>query len=118
MRTEPIHQLDEYRKDHPSLGSTGKGTNYGFFMRGPLRIISSGDRTNNGWEHVSVSCADRCPTWDEMCQVKNMFWEPLETVIQFHPSQDNYVNNMRYCLHLWKRTNMEYELPPKNLIGV
>ena len=21
-----------------------------------------------GWEHVSVSRRDRCPTWDEMCQ--------------------------------------------------
>lgn len=27
-----------------------------------------------GWEHVSVSLRNRCPTWDEMCLVKDIFW--------------------------------------------
>ena len=26
-----------------------------------------------GWEHVSVSLRNRCPTWDEMCLVKDIF---------------------------------------------
>ncbi len=31
-----------------------------------------------GWEHVSVSAGDRIPTWDEMCNVKNLFFEGTE----------------------------------------
>src|SRR5690349_6482303 len=29
-----------------------------------------------GWEHVSISIPseDRCPTWEEMCFVKDLFW--------------------------------------------
>lgn len=38
-----------------------------------------------GWEHVSVSFASRCPTWDEMCEVKDIFWTPEECVVQYHP---------------------------------
>ena len=26
-----------------------------------------------GWEHVSVSLQNRCPTWDEMCRIKDIF---------------------------------------------
>lgn len=38
-----------------------------------------------GWEHVSVSLNNRCPTWEEMCMVKDIFWGEDECVIQFHP---------------------------------
>lgn len=38
-----------------------------------------------GWEHVSVSLSNRCPTWEEMCMVKDIFWGEDECVIQFHP---------------------------------
>lgn len=37
------------------------------------------------WEHVSVSLPDRCPTWEEMCWVKSLFFEDEECVLQFHP---------------------------------
>lgn len=38
-----------------------------------------------GWEHVSVSLSNRCPTWEEMCMVKDIFWGEDECVIQFRP---------------------------------
>jgi len=45
------------------------------------------------WEHVSVSVVNkqRCPTWDEMCFVKSVFWSPEDTVIQYHPAEKDYV---------------------------
>ena len=70
-----------------------------------------------GWEHVSVSRKDRCPTWEEMCAVKDLFWDPEDAVVQFHPPRSNYVNNHPFCLHLWKRVGVEHELPPRHLIG-
>ena len=54
-----------------------------------LRIIAS---DGFGWEHVSVSRRDRCPTWEEMCQIKALFWDEDDCVIQYHPPRSEYVN--------------------------
>ena len=35
-----------------------------------------------GWDHVSVSLPDRCPAWEEMCFVKELFFLPDEVAIQ------------------------------------
>lgn len=75
------------------------------------------DRTQ-GWDHVSVSSAARCPTWKEMCVVKNWFWEEEDTVVQFHPKKSEYVDNHPNCLHLWKQAGYDYELPPSILVGI
>ena len=69
-----------------------------------------------GWEHVSVSFPNRCPTWEEMCIVKEMFWRDEETVVQYHPKKSEYVNLHPYCLHLWKKIGVEYELPNNKMI--
>jgi len=70
-----------------------------------------------GWEHVSASRKDRCPTWDEMCQVKDFFFYPEECVVQFHPPHREYVNNHPFCLHLWRPTEWEIRLPPSIMVG-
>lgn len=56
----------------------------------------------DGWEHVSVSPYDHTitPSWDDMCKLKDMFFEDEETVIQIHPPKSRYVNIMKNCLHL------------------
>jgi len=88
-------------------------------------IFSDGE----GWEHLSVSLrkvvtrsmvkkVDRCPTWPEMCFVKNMFWMPSETVIQYHPAMADYVNNHQYVLHCWKPIGQEIPTPPAILVGL
>lgn len=64
------------------------------------------------WEHVSVSSKFGCPTWEEMCWVKDQFWEPEECVIQFHPPHSQYVNVHNHCLHLWRCVEGETRLPP------
>jgi hypothetical protein len=66
-----------------------------------------------GWDHVSISHPERCPTWDEMCFIKNLFFMPEETVIQFHPPQSQYINKCKTVLHLWRPWNDQIELPPK-----
>ena len=81
-----------------------------------LRMISSGLQSRGGWEHVSVSIEDLCPSWDDMCFVKSLFWEPEETVLQFHPAKSDYVNIHEFCLHLWKQVGAQVELPPTHLV--
>ena len=66
-----------------------------------------------GWEHVSVSLVNcnACPSWDEMCLVKNLFWEN-ECVIQYHPPHTDYVNIHPGCLHLWRPRHSDIPMPP------
>jgi hypothetical protein len=71
-----------------------------------------------GWEHVSASREDRCPTWDEMCQVKDMFWGDDDCVIQFHPPKSEYVNMHPNCLHLWRSTDGDMKIPDAILVGI
>jgi hypothetical protein len=101
------------------------GSPYGaFFVSGPcgegLKIISSAgdDPEADGWEHVSVSIKRRNPNWEEMCFVKNLFFEDEETVVQFHPPKSSYVNNHEHCLHLWRYTKTEFPRPPTILVGI
>ena len=70
------------------------------------------------WEHVSVSRIDRCLTWEEMCIIKDLFWSKDECVVQYHPAESEYINNSKYCLHLWKPLKETLPKPPSILIGV
>lgn len=82
----------------------------------PLRcVISDGE----GWKHVSVSIEGdkRPPKWGIMCQVKDLFWEPNDWVVQFHPAQSDYVNCHPGCLHLFQPLPPTPPLPtPKAIL--
>lgn len=78
-----------------------------------LRVIFS---NGMGWEHVSVSLRHRCPTWDEMCAVKERFFEPDECVMQLHPPRSDYVNFHPHCLHLWRPLEAEIPRPIAALV--
>jgi hypothetical protein len=116
MRKEPNLRVDPYRTAHPKHGLSPQGANYGYFEYRGCRIISSGVDPIHGWEHVSVSKRNWTPTWQEMEAVKQLFWGDRETVIQFHPKKSEYVNIHKNCLHLWKKTGFEFQLPPQELV--
>lgn len=77
-------------------------------------IISWG----GGWEHASISIIgeNRCPTWDEMCFIKNLVWKMNECIVQYHPPESQYVNNHPYVLHLWKPIKETMPMPPKMFV--
>jgi hypothetical protein len=70
-----------------------------------------------GWEHVSVSLPNRCPTWEEMCLVKNRFWDPEDVVMQYHPAESDYINCHPFCLHLWRPIGQLIPVPESILVG-
>ena len=72
-----------------------------------------------GWEHVSVAPYKKniMPSWDDMCKIKDIFWDEDETVVQYHPAKEDYVNNVANCLHLWKPINQKIPKPNKLLVG-
>lgn len=57
-----------------------------------------------GWEHVSVSPKHKfyMPSWEDMCVLKDIFFNDEEEVYQIHPPKSQYVNVKENCLHLWK----------------
>ena len=70
----------------------------------------------NGWEHVSVKVWEfgnsRIPTWNEMCAVKDIFWNDDECVVQYHPAKKDYVNTHAHVLHLWRHREKSFPTPP------
>ncbi len=71
-----------------------------------------------GWEHVSVfKKSGNLPDWNEMCKVKNLFWEEEEAVMQVHPPKSLYVNNAP-VLHLWRPIESEIPLPDPIMVGI
>lgn len=108
-------------KTGPFGSRSGDGPFGAFFVFGPsknvLKIVASGaHEISEGWEHVSISLQHRCPNWEEMCFVKDLFWLPEECVVQLHPPKSEYINCHPYCLHLWKPP-FEVPLPPSILVG-
>ena len=73
-----------------------------------------------GWEHASVApYAKRImPDWDSMSELKSIFWNDDEAVIQIHPPKAEYVNNLPNCLHLWRCYYKDMLLPPSCFVGI
>jgi hypothetical protein len=90
----------------------------GFIMMpNEKRLLAFIASWGGGWDHVSVSYTHRCPTWEEMQRVKEMFYADDEVVVQYHPASDQYVNNHPYCLHLWKPHEERIPTPPTWMAG-
>ena len=70
-----------------------------------------------GWEHLSVSTPSKCPTWEQMCMMKDIFWNKDECCVEYHPKEEDYVNNHPYCLHIWRPTEEVMPTPPTLLVG-
>ena len=71
-----------------------------------------------GFEHCSVSLPTRCPSWEQMCAIKDAFWKEDECCMQLHPKKDDYVNNHPYCLHIWRPIDKEIPMPPSIMVGI
>ena len=126
-----FHVPEKYRVRTGDRGTDESYGNNGMFFlpANPKRsfricvIASDGDGWEESgfpppaWEHVSVSTVIRCPTWEEMCLVKSLFWDESDTVIQLHPPKSEYVNMHPYCLHMWRPVGVELALPPSLCVG-
>lgn len=108
----PNH-LEIYRR--PVMGELGDSKHFALDIvtRG-LRVIASGSM---GWDHVSVSRADRCPTWDEMEWVKRELFADDDCVMQLHVPVAEHKNCHPYCLHLWRPHDAEIPRPPSFMVA-
>ena len=91
------------------------GTFYDKKSRCKLNFIMS---WGAGWEHCSVSMPNRCPSWEQMCSMKELLWNDDEVCMQLHPAKKDYINNHDYCLHIWKPIDKEIPTPPSIMVGL
>lgn len=126
---ERFHDLAEKGRHRAGPLGSETGETFGHFtLRHPngarLFVIAvagrPGDDPIGQYDHASVSVrkadgsvqADRCPTWEELCWVKDLFWGEEECVVQYHPPKSRYVNQNPFVLHLWRPTTCEVPMPP------
>lgn len=122
-----FHVIEKYRLTKGEFASDSSYGNAGVFVIPHYKIdgyifqviASEGE----GWEHASISLdsykrkVERCPTWEEMCFIKSLFWDEEDCVIEFHPPKSHYVSHHAYCLHLWRPTDFIMPIPPTDLVG-
>ena len=111
-----LNQYRQWSRERQQYGVNGDGGNgiFKVYVEGKsFNVIAS---NGGGWDHVSVTPGNlkrtACPTWEEMCAIKDMFFEPEETVIQYHPPKSEYINNHPCCLHLWRPQGVDVPRPP------
>ena len=84
------------------------------FRSSLLTVIAS---AAEGWDHVSVSLASRCPNWEEMEFVKRAFFRDDEWAMQLHAPPSRHINAMPSCLHIWRPMKAEIPQPPAWMVA-
>ena len=132
-----FHVPERSRITEGPLASASEAGQYGAFLvpspePGWTLALMADDGTHAdvpesaGWEHVSVTAwrgtrpltgRSRTPSWKEMAFVKDLCWDPEDSVVQFHSRRTQYVNLHPDCLHLWRSTTQPIPEPPASLIG-
>jgi hypothetical protein len=114
-----FHAPERYRLKTGDYATDSSYGNSGAFIipmpKGRKMRTIAGDGL--GWEHVSVSFHDRCPTCEEMHKVKQLFWDDDDCVVQYHPPQSDYVSHHPFCLHLWRPIGVDLPRPPSWMVG-
>jgi len=122
MRNEPNMRVERFR----DLGtSTPKFGNNGHFKVVRNKVLLFCRASNGlGWEHVSVSVrnregnkqAERCPTWEEMVHIRNLFWADDEWVMQLNPPPSRNISRHPFVLHLWRPLEGEIPIPDRKMV--
>jgi hypothetical protein len=119
MRNQPNLRTSKYKQPDPYTGAMYANDLDGLYFiprKGVmLRAIAS---DGLGWEHVSVSTETRCPTWDEMEFIRELFWRDDETVMQLSVPRADHINQHPYCLHWWRPIGLDIPRPDAILVGV
>lgn len=116
-----LRELDDYRVTDPkalvhTAGWAGDETCGAFIIshKGVRFMVQASMGLD--WDHVSVSTARRCPTWEEMEWIKRKFFKPEETAFQLHVAESEHINIHPWTLHLWRPQLERIPLPPNLMV--
>lgn len=88
---------------HNETESAAPSQGYGYRASDGMRIIASLDGTPHGrLLHVSLSYADRDPSWEDIRAVRDAFYPEDVDVMMVLPRAADYVNVHEHCFHLWQ----------------
>ena len=117
-----FHVPEKYRviagpgASNPTYGNNGRFLVP--FSRRVLLVMIASD--GMAWDHVSVHAEemgrDRTPSWDEMCAIKDLFWDAEDVVMQLHPAKSEYINVHPHVLHLWRPQDAWIPVPPRIMV--
>ena len=100
---QPENVTIEFVRQNPTILNIQPNAEY--YQWGSLRIVESDDDqyddSEDRWKHVSFSCRNRLPSWEEIKAVRMKFFPPEAEVIQVLPPVEEYVDNHPFTLHLW-----------------
>ena len=91
-------QIGRFRFDS---GHPGQGGRYISPARQVVIVSTNREADGKRWLHVSTPFQDRLPTYEELCEVKNIFVGPDAKAVQVFPPEAEHCNVHPYCLHLW-----------------
>ena len=75
----------------------------GLFIDGQCRIIITKDPTETGLKwHLSISCENRLPTYNELKNARYKYLHDNLQIAQIFPPKAEFVNMHPFCLHLWE----------------
>lgn len=80
---------------------------------GYMHVIAT---SGEGWDHISVSRADRVPDYYEMKYIAELFLKSGEVAMQLYVPSKDHVNIHNNCLHWFRPTKKEIPLPPKEFV--
>lgn len=69
------------------------------YSRGECRVILGRQPDSRRW-HLSISCPDRNPTWEEIRDARYSLMPKQITVAMILPKPEDYLNVMEFCFHL------------------
>lgn len=79
------------------------------YTKGPCRVLVSQERHGEKMRwHLSISCADRYPGWEEIKDARYSLLPLGLTFAQILPPPSEYTNIHRNCFHLWELEEGEW----------
>lgn len=90
----PVRRRDLESQARRLLGPTVRA-----YVMGDCRILITTDEPA-GW-HLSISCENRYPTWDEIAAARYALGPKDLNVVMHLPPESEYVNVQEYCFHLY-----------------
>lgn len=97
-----------------TFGNTGTFAVYSKIASRAMIVMVSEEM---GWEKVSVTLKNRFPNMIEIKQVKGLFWDDSDIVIQFFCERDHLVDGHPYSIHLWRQKESRLDTPPNALFN-
>jgi len=116
-----LRELDRWRRRDAAVlrhyGSVGDETCGAFTVPVGSHTFDCVASSDGGWDHVSISLPNRCPSWLEMDALKRLFFRDHETAMQLHLPPGDHISLHPYCLHIWRPQDVPLPVPPKEFVA-